>query len=378
MEERDALKKIATENKDETLFSEFRSKRNAVKKRLALDETKYHQSRLNDPSLDAKKAWKYVYNALGVIKNNSPSKLEYNGNILTTPKMLATAFSNIFKNKVNNLREKVQDDPKIDPCERVEAWLGQRSEPVGSFQLQPIGIQKLRKIMKRVKKSRSHGRDFIDSYSLKLAFPLIEESILHLVNLSIESGTFAERWKIQLILPLHKKNDKLNGNNYRPVSHIIELGKIAEYAVHEQVYNYFSANHLFHGNHHGFLGNCSTATALCQLHDLWLAASESTELSAALLLDLSAAFDIVDHEILLRKLQSYGFSDNSVKWFSSYLTGRTQTVQVETKFSNPEPLGPHGVPQGSILGPLIFIFFCNDFPVLKGRQCSMQMMTLRM
>ena len=212
MEERDALKKIATENKDETLFSEFRSKRNEVKKRLSLDEAKHHKSRLNDPSLDAKKAWKYVYNALGVIKNNSPSKLEYNGNILTTPKMLATAFSNIFKNKVNNLREKVQDDPKIDPCERVEAWLGQRSEPVGSFQLQPIGIQKLRKLMKKVKRSRSHGRDFIDSYSLKLAFPLIEESILHLVNLSIESGS-AERWKIQLILPLHKKNDKLNGNN---------------------------------------------------------------------------------------------------------------------------------------------------------------------
>ena len=362
MEERDALKKVATENQDEILFKEFRIKRNEVKKRLPIDEENYHKNKFHDPNIDVRKAWKCVYNALGVVKNNSPSKLDFNDKIITNPKQLATAFNKIFKNKVKKLREKINNDPKVDPCERLESWLSQRSEPLREFQLQPIGIQKLRKIMKKMKNSRSHGRDFIDGCSLKLAFPLIEESILHLVNLSIKGGEFAEKWKIQLILPLHKKNDKLNGNNYRPVSHIIEIGKIAEYAVHEQVYNHFSSNNIFHGNHHGFLGNCSTATALSQLYDIWLTAAEKRELSAALLLDLSAAFDIVDHQIFLRKLESYGFSANSVKWFSSYLSGRSQTVQVETKFSDPEAIGDYGVPQGSILGPLIFIIFSNDFP----------------
>ena len=105
--------------------------------------------------------------------------------------------------------------------------------------------------------------------------------------------------------------------NYRPVSHIVELGKIVEYIFHDQVYNPFVNNNLFHSNHHGFLGDHSTATALIQLQDMWLSALEDNKLSVALLLDLSAVFDSVDHEILLEKLKIYKFSNQTVKWFSS-------------------------------------------------------------
>ena len=230
------------------------------------------------------------------------------------------------------------------------------------FSLKTIDIVKLRNVLKKLKPSRSHGVDFIDANSIKIAAPLIEDSILHLVNLSISSGEFATLWKIQLVLPLHKKNDKMDATNYRPVSHIIELGKIVEYVIHDQVYSHFAQHKLFHSNHHGFLSDHSTATALIQLQDLWLCAAEETKLSAALLLDLSAAFDIVDHSIFLDKLKVYKFSDQSIQWFASYLSDRKQIVQVESKFSDPEDLAEHGVPQGSILGPLIFIIFNNDFP----------------
>ena len=118
---------------------------------------------------------------------------------------------------------------------------------------------------------------------------ILEDSLMHLVNLSIRQRKFAVVWKPQLIHPVHKKKAKDEIENFRPVSHLVQVGKIAEYAVNFQIIDHFVKHDLFHPNHHGSLANHSTATAVIQLFDLWLEAAQRHELSAVCLLDQSAA-----------------------------------------------------------------------------------------
>ena len=204
--------------------------------------------------------------------------------------------------------------------------------------------------------------DWIDKGSLKVASPLIEESLLHLVNLSIREGRFSDRWKPQLIFPHHKKNQRDLLENYRPVSHLVQVGMIPEYAVYFQIVDHFVENGLFHPNHHGSVADHSTATALIQMFETWLEAAERQELSAVCLLDQSAAYDLLSHQILREKLLLYNFDQVSIDWLMSYLSGRTQQVQIESKTSSPLEGGDHAVPQGSILGGLLHVINSNDFP----------------
>ena len=253
-------------------------------------------------------------------------------------------FNQFFLEKVKILRTKTNTNPKVNLVIMIQQWLEKSGKSPPVFSLKSITRQKLRKLIKRMKGGKTSGVDTIDSYSLKLAAPLIEDALEHLVNLSITTGKFASIWKPQLIFLQHKKGEKDAIENFRPVSHLVEIGKMVEYEVNDQIVEHFISNNLFHSNHHGGLPNHSTNTALIQLHDICLQAAVSKKLTGALLLDQSAAYDLLDHLILLDKLRVYNFDQNSINWFESYLSNRSQSVQVETKQSPLVDVGDHAAP----------------------------------
>ena len=137
---------------------------------------------------------------------------------------------------------------------------------------------------------------------------------------------------------------------------------MVEYIVGEQILQHFLNNRLFHPNHHGSLPNHSTATALIQLTDMWIQAAEKRELSGVCMIDQSAAYDLLDHDIFLKKLLLYKFDRSAINWVDSYLSNRIQCVKVESKTSSFIDCETSGVPQGSVLGGIFHVINSNDLP----------------
>ena len=369
MELRDRLKIEASEENNIEKLAEYKQLRNEIKNDLVKDEKEHYRNKFYNREASVGGIWSSVNDFLGTSSrshSNSPNMISYNNQTLTAPRDIANSLNQIFIEKVRKLRNETNADTNEAAKLRLRSWLETRDSEIAAFELKPIDLTKLRKILKKLKGNRSCGIDFIDGYSIKLAAPILKNILLHLVNLSIEESKFPQFWKTSKINPHFKKGERCNGENYRPVSDIIFVSKIAESAVFEQTFEHFNQNHLWHSNHHGFRPNHSTATALAQLQDIWIRGAEDTKFTAALLLDLSAAFDVVDHRILLDKMALYGFSHNTAKWFESYLMNRSQHVLVESRLSDPLPVGDQGVPQGSLLGPLCFLVFYNDFPAVRS------------
>ena len=230
------------------------------------------------------------------------------------------------------------------------------------FHLRPITELKLVKLLGRLKPCKALPSDMLDGLTLKTIAPVLMPAILYIINLSLLSGQFDGMWKQQVILPHHKKGDKESMDNYRPVSNLVAMSLLVEMEVHDQFVQHFVDNNLFHPGHHGGVPHHDTTTALLTVHNYMLSAAEEKKLAGSVFIDQSSAFDLVDHEVLLLKLKEYNFSPLTLDWFASYLSGRSFMVQVESRRSTPMEIGPFGVPQGSILGSLLFVVSQNDLP----------------
>ena len=178
------------------------------KKAVIKDKQRGQQQDLGN-SVNSRQSWKAVRNILGMHSSLAPTAIkDGNGVLVTNPTKLSAMFNNFFVEKVKKLRSKTEISPNICPVARLRKWIAGRDVAPPMFSLKPITRHKLRHHIKNMKGGRSAGVDNIDSFSLKLAAPLLEDALLHLINLSILSSKFSTLWKPQLIFPQHKKSDK--------------------------------------------------------------------------------------------------------------------------------------------------------------------------
>ena len=264
-------------------------------------------------------------------------------------------FSNFFKDKIDKVRNSTTNSPEVD----IEPRFFNNANKLSQF------VNCTCDDVKEVifdSPAKSCLIDCIPTKVLKLHIDLFLPFLTHLINSCFLTGRFPSAFKHAVVTPILKKStlDKNNLSNYRPVSNLKFLSKIIERIVAKQLTSHLKRYELLPIHQSGYREFHSTESALIHVSSSLFASMDSQDVSLLSLLDMSAAFDCVDHKILLKKLDCcFGISGDVAKWFCSYLTGRTQQVLFNGEMS-PVEFIKYGVPQGSVLGPLLFLLYTTD------------------
>ena len=275
---------------------------------------------------------------------------------------LPQIFSDYFSMKIADIRSELDRLTDLGRSSQVNS---STSCPSSFTVFRPVSESEVRKTILQSKPTTC-SLDPIPTPLLIEFLDLLLPTITQLMNNSILTGTFPESFKSAVVKPLLKKPtlDQNTLKNYRPISNLSFLSKILEKLVLQQLFDYLDTHTLLSPNQSAYRSAHSTETALLKITNDLLTALDNGDITFLTLLDLSAAFDTIDHSLLFKILyQTYGISNTALSWIKSYLSNRSQTVSVNNCLSSPAAL-TFGVPQGSVLGPILFIMYTQPLHTL--------------
>ena len=329
---------------------------NIIKKLIRTSKLGYYNDMFIKHKNDCKKSWTLLNSLLGFSnkKQTLTNIFSINGSFTADQTLIADKLNNFFSQIGNQYASQI---PVTDP----NAYVTFLTNPINcKFSFHHVTDHDVIKVISGFKPKNSSGDDNLSLKVLKRIAEKLSKPLSVLINQSLDNGIFPQALKLAKVVPLFKKGNPYLFNNYRPISYrLLSLSKVYEKVAHSQLMSYFTSNKLFLPNQYGFRPKYSTETATLELVDRMLKLLDNDKIPFCIFMDLSKAFDTLDHSILLKKLSFYGVSGVALGWFESYIYQRKQYVKFHETKSSTEQINI-GVPQGSILGPLLFLIYVND------------------